>query len=149
MCFKYLCKDCKQEKYDYCNEYINSGRSWCTITAENPWGAMLKKCETCETIRGVIHKLKVLVLREPYLVTEGMAGAPKKAAWELEEAEPIDYYGGDEEEEDAESDGYTKEERRRIRAEALDAVCKRFEAMKAHQGEEGAVGVLALENDSE
>ncbi|KAI1607931.1 hypothetical protein EDD37DRAFT_603394 [Exophiala viscosa] len=85
MCFKYLCKDCKLEKYDYCKEYVESGRTWCTVTVENPWGAKKKKCETCVLMREVTHRLKVLVLREPYLLTEGMGGAPEKPAWEMEE----------------------------------------------------------------
>ena len=86
MCFKYVCKDCKLEKYDYCKEYVESGRTWCTVTIENPWGGMKKKCETCVLMREVTHRLKVLVLREPYLLTEGMGGAPPKAAWEMDEA---------------------------------------------------------------
>ncbi|KIV80489.1 hypothetical protein PV11_07987 [Exophiala sideris] len=149
MCFKFLCKDCKLEKFEYCKEYVESGRTWCTITVENPLGAMKKKCETCVLMREVTHRLNVLVVREPYLVTEGMGGAPEKPAWEMEEVKEVNWYG-DSDEEEAESDGYTKEERDRIRAEALDAVSKRFDRMKVEQEEKGpAVGVMALESDSD
>ena len=41
-------------------------------------------CETCQTINGVIHKLDTLLIREPWLETEGMAGAPVREAWEME-----------------------------------------------------------------
>ncbi|OAP59479.1 hypothetical protein AYL99_06777 [Fonsecaea erecta] len=49
------------------------------------------KCEACKKLqkkedrkRGVISKLTALIFREPWLETEGKAGASEKAAWGME-----------------------------------------------------------------
>ncbi|ETN46887.1 uncharacterized protein HMPREF1541_01076 [Cyphellophora europaea CBS 101466] len=54
------------------------------------------RCLNCVIVLGAIHKLRNEVVRFPWLVTEGMAGAPKKQAWEM--------VGGDEGEEDDDDD---------------------------------------------
>jgi hypothetical protein len=87
-----------------------------------------KRCHTCEVVVGAIASLEALVLREPWLLTEGMAGSPEKAAWELEEAAEV-------EEEDL-SDGLTNEQREEVRREAEEAVARRWEAMAAEQAAE-------------
>ncbi|KIX96964.1 uncharacterized protein Z520_07078 [Fonsecaea multimorphosa CBS 102226] len=146
MCYKYKCDACKKAKYDYCQDYVqNEGaRNGCNaIVEEKPWGGKLKRCQACTTITGAIKELKALVFREPWLVTEGMAGAPEKAAWEKEGEE------GEEEEgavggvvvddDDDTPDGYTREERARIRREAEEAVMRRWGLLRAEQaGEEEA-----------
>jgi len=135
MCFKYKCYACKRPKFDYCKEYLDnylSGRRWCDIEVEEPWGFKLKRCPPCMTITGAIKELKSLVFREPWLLTEGMAGAPEKAAWEMEE----EVKGGGEDEEDATPDGWTKEEREKIRREAEEAVMRRWGLMAAEQAAE-------------
>ena len=131
MCFKYKCDACKKGKYDYCKEYIEhyEERKYCTVEVEKPWGKYLKRCHTCVTIVGAITELQSLVLREPWLLTEGMAGAPEKAAWEVEEKKK------GVEEEDATPDGWTKEEREKIRREAEEAMMKRW-------------GLLAIDEDA-
>ncbi|EXJ86622.1 hypothetical protein A1O3_03575 [Capronia epimyces CBS 606.96] len=135
MCFKYLCVSCKLDKHICCDDFINSDQTWCNVTTETPWGGQKLRCPTCETIKGVIWALEVLVFREPYLLTEGMAGAPKKGAWEEEEKRG----GGADADEDewGELDGFTKEERERVRAEAEASVMKRWGLMRAEQSAQG------------
>ena len=43
------------------------------------------RCLSCIIVLGAIEKLHNLCVTDPYLLTEGMAGAPRKEAWELEE----------------------------------------------------------------
>ena len=83
MCYRYKCDACKDRKYDYCKEFLDNfegGRRWCEVEVEFPWGAKLKRCHSCKTIVGAITELSALVLREPWLITEGVAGAPAKEA---------------------------------------------------------------------
>ena len=157
MCFKWLCRECKQDKYDYCKEYFDTGKDWCGVIVdivESPWDEKHKRCVTCMTIRGAIHRLNAMVEWEPWWVTHGKAGEPEKPAWELEaeleakkEAEKEGIY--DSEGED--SDGYTKAERKEIRVKAQEAVAKRWEALKQEQVEKDnvAVEVFTPETDSE
>ncbi|KIW77910.1 hypothetical protein Z517_07743 [Fonsecaea pedrosoi CBS 271.37] len=139
MCFKYKCDACKKANYNFCEDYLQNeeDRKWCNVAVENPWGSMLKRCHSCATVIGAIKELKALVFREPWLLTEGMAGAPEKAAWEKEEEEEA--AGGlavvDTDDDDT-PDGYTKEERDRIRWEAEEAVMRRWGLMKAEQAAE-------------
>lgn len=44
------------------------------------------RCLTCITVLGAIEKMRNLVFQCPWLATEGMAGEPKKQAWELDGA---------------------------------------------------------------
>ncbi|KIW15516.1 hypothetical protein PV08_05562 [Exophiala spinifera] len=141
MCYKWLCHACRQDKYDYCVEYIQSGRNWCKVTVEDPWGGWNRNCHTCELMRGVIAKLNALVTFEPWLLTEGMCGAPKKAAWEIEAEKRPEY---DSEGED--SDGWTRTQRKEIRDKAQEAMEKRWQELKKAQSEkEGNVVVVAEE----
>ncbi|EXJ64534.1 hypothetical protein A1O7_00870 [Cladophialophora yegresii CBS 114405] len=136
--YDYKCDACKRGKYDYCREYLENyggGRRWCNVEQEQPWGHKLKRCHTCVTIVGVIKELNALVFREPWLVTEGVAGAPQKEAWEME-GEDV---AGIEEEEDAVSDpldGLTAEERGKLRHAAMEAVMRRWSLMAAEQAAE-------------
>ena len=134
MCYKYKCDACKRAKYDYCREYLENyegGRRWCDVEVEDPWGSKLKRCNTCKTIIGAITELSSLVLREPWLMTEGLAGAPEKAAWETDEEVKED--GG---EEDATPDGWTNEEREKMRREAEEAIMGRWGLLAAEQAAE-------------
>ncbi|EXJ85417.1 hypothetical protein A1O1_05781 [Capronia coronata CBS 617.96] len=129
MCFKFQCVSCKLAMYNYCQKYIDSDQTWCNVSTETPWGSQKLCCPTCVTIKGAIQSLRALVFREPYLLTEGMAGAPKKEAWEVgpgDKEEEEDSDGGD-------PDGFTKEERTRVRAEAEAAVLKRWGLLRADQ----------------
>ncbi|KIW35409.1 uncharacterized protein PV07_02107 [Cladophialophora immunda] len=142
MCFKYKCDACEKARYDFCQNYLQNQeeRKWCDVAVEEPWGGMLKRCHTCTTITGAIKELKALVFREPWLVTEGMAGAPEKAAWEKEGEEEEEAVGGVvvvDDDDDATPDGYTKEERDRVRREAEEAVMRRWGLMRAEQAAEG------------
>jgi hypothetical protein len=134
MCFKYKCDACKRGQYDYCREFLDNydgGRRWCNVEEEEPWGHKLKRCHTCMTIVGAIQELNALVFREPWLVTEGVAGAPQKEAWELEAED-----GEGVEEEDVGSDpldGLTAEEREKLRRAAEEAVLRRWGVMAAEQ----------------
>ncbi|OCT54027.1 hypothetical protein CLCR_10981 [Cladophialophora carrionii] len=137
MCFKYKCDGCKRGKYDYCREYrenYEGGRRWCNVEEEQPWGHKLKRCHTCITVVGAIKELNALVFREPWLVTEGVAGAPQKEAWELEGED-----GAGVEEEDAGTDpldGLTAGERAKRRDAAMEAVMRRWGLMAAEQAVE-------------
>ncbi|EXJ70531.1 uncharacterized protein A1O5_06601 [Cladophialophora psammophila CBS 110553] len=136
MCFKYECDVCKKARYDFCEDYLRNeeDHKWCNVEAEKPWGSLRKRCHTCYTIRGVIRELKALVFREPWLVTEGMAGAPEKAAWEEGEEDGDGEAAGDDVVNDDDTpDGFTKEERDRVRREAEEAVMRRWGLMKAEQ----------------
>jgi len=147
MCYKYKCDACKQGKYIYCKECLKNfegGRRWCEVKVECPWGVELKRCHSCKTIVGAITELKALVLREPWLATEGVSGAPEKAAWEMENEEK----GGDESEEDATPDGWTNEEREKIRREADEAVMHRWGLMVAEQAAENESQVGRLKTAS-
>lgn len=140
MCYKWLCCACKQDKYDYCVEYMRSGRNWCNVTVEDPWGGWERKCQTCELMRGAIAKLNALVTFEPWLLTEGMSGAPQKAQWEIEAEKRPEY---DSEGED--SDGWTTTQRKEIRSKAQEAVEKRWWEMKEAQEKEGKLVVVVEE----
>ncbi|KAJ9608921.1 hypothetical protein H2200_006692 [Cladophialophora chaetospira] len=124
-----------RSKYDYCKEILENwetGRHWCNIEVEEPWGKLLKRCHTCKTLVGARIALESLVLREPWLITEGVAGAPIKEAWEVEGEEKKE---GDEDEEDATPDGWTKEEREKMRREAEEAVMRRWGLLAAEEAE--------------
>ena len=117
-----------------CREYLDNwegGRRWCNVELEFPWGKLLKRCYTCKTLVGATVALKALVLREPWLVTEGVAGAPAKEAWEMEEEKAVE----GEEDDDDDADGWTKEERAEIRRKAVEAVA-RWGLMAAEQAAE-------------
>ena len=153
MCFKFKCRACKLPRYDYCTEWIMTDHEWCNVASETPWGSLRKRCDTCHVILGVIKELQSLVFREPWLTTEGKAGAPQSAAWEIGEEHWDEEY--DSEGEDA--DGFTKEERRKVRQEAEAAVMKRWGVLKAEQSDKKVaekelvvtVSVLEQASDSE
>ncbi|KAK5047972.1 hypothetical protein LTR84_006162 [Exophiala bonariae] len=134
MCFKYHCIDCKQNKYSSCKDYDEDTRKCGDGTEPVPTIRIPQKCGTCVTIRGAIRGLRVLLFREPWLATEGLAGAPKKESWEMGVDEKHDwdhdYQSGGEDE-----DGYTQEKRKAIREEAERAVAARWDAMKKEQEE--------------
>ena len=144
MCFAYRCYSCRKESWQFCKEYVESGDSTCNnITLEKPWGNKRLWCSPCVTIKAVIRKLNELVFREPWLLTDGVAGAPEKQEWEKEkEIVADDPYG----------DGFTAEQRKEVRAEAEAAVMKRWALMHAQQmeeeGEKEAV-VVVLEGNSD
>lgn len=135
MCFQYPCIDCKQIKYHACENYDENTRKCGDGTEPIQTIRIPQKCGTCVTIRGVIHSLRVLLFREPWLATEGVAGAPKKESWEMESEQKHDwdhdYQSGGEDE-----DGYTQEKRKAIRGEAERAVTERWNAMKKEQEQE-------------
>lgn len=43
------------------------------------------RCLTCIMVLGAIDQMRNLVVQNPWLATHGMAGKPKKQAWELAE----------------------------------------------------------------
>lgn len=43
------------------------------------------RCLPCIMVLGAIDKMRNMVFQNPWLATEGMAGKPKKQAWELAE----------------------------------------------------------------
>jgi hypothetical protein len=139
MCFKYRCDACKKHKYDLCDSFLANCEISCVceIAVEEPWGHLLKRCKACVTIVGATIALEILVYREPWLLTEGMGGAPIKEAWELEGSEHSDGKSiasksrGDQE--DATPDGFTTEERNKMRNEAEEAVIRRWGLMKQEQ----------------
>lgn len=95
------------------------------------------------TIKGVIQALRLLVFREPYLLTEGLAGAPKKEAWEegggeeeKKEVEEVEEVEDDDDSDGEDPDGFSKEERARVRAEAEASVMKRWGLLRAEQSAE-------------
>ena len=139
MCYKYRCDACKRANCDFCKEYLvryEAGERSCgKIEVEHPWGSKLKRCYSCYTIVGAVTALKALVLREPWLLTAGVAGAPKKAAWELEGVKEKEVVS-DDEDEIGEADGWTKEEREKLRGEAEEAVMRRWCLMAAEQAAE-------------
>jgi hypothetical protein len=109
----------------------------CEIAVEKPWGHLLKRCKACVTIVGAIIALESLVYREPWLLTEGMASAPVKEAWELEGSKNSDGKGSasksSSDQEDATLDGVTTEERKRMREEAEEAIMKWWRLIKEEQ----------------
>jgi hypothetical protein len=131
MCFQYHCIDCKQYKYNSCKDYDENTRKCGDGTEPIQTVRTPLKCGTCVTIRGAIRSLRVLLFREPWLATEGLAGAPKKESWEeVEERHDWDhdYQSGGEDE-----DGYTQEKRKAVREHAERAVAARWETMKKEQ----------------
>ncbi|KAK5465399.1 hypothetical protein LTS15_001962 [Exophiala xenobiotica] len=131
MCIKFLCCECNQAKYDYCQEYID-GRLWCDTNANSPCSEERDNCITCKTVCGAINRLNAMLEWEPWWATHGKGGEPEKPAWELEafkEAEKENIY--DSEGED--SDGYTKAERKKVRTKAQEAEAKRWEELKQEQ----------------
>lgn len=140
MCFKYKCIDCKSNKRMCCTHY-NGNTEKCEIYgAELPVGMAGIKCYTCTTIKGAIVELQILLYREPWLGTDGAGGAPKKESWEVDDnnnnKENEDYDSGGED-----ADGYSWEERRKVRMEAERAVALRWGLLKAEQeAEEGTEG---------
>lgn len=136
MCFQYKCADCKNDKLACCAHYDNNSKK-CDIYGEDlPWATSRLRCHTCVTIKGVIVELRNLLYREPWLGTEGLGGAPRKETWETNDdhnKENEDYdSGGDD------PDGYTREQREKVRREAERAVALRWSLMKAEpDGEEG------------
>ncbi|KAL2425994.1 hypothetical protein ABEF95_008750 [Exophiala dermatitidis] len=151
MCFTYCCVSCKVTKHIYCENYVfESGRTCCNNqTIETPWGSRKLCCHTCMTIKGVIHELRVLAFVEPWLLTEGMGGAPKKEAWELvgDDSNKDDDGDQDDDDESGESDGLTREQRARMRAEAEAAVMKRWGLMRAEQAAEEKDKATESESD--
>jgi hypothetical protein len=136
MCFCYRCDTCKKAQYEYCDDYKEkwfTGWKCCNIEHEKPWGSLRKRCRPCTTIVGAIEELKALVFREPWLETEGMAGAPEKAAWEMEgeEVKSFDFNS-----KDGTPDGFSKEEREKIRRKAEEAVARRWGLLAAEQAAE-------------
>ena len=108
-------------------DYDKSEKTCKNIVYEEPYGSQRLRCETCITIKAAVQQLNELVFREPWLLTEGMAGAPVKTGWEEDKDEKAvdDRYG----------DGYTAEERERVRADAGAAVMRRWGLMRTQQRE--------------
>lgn len=155
MCFQFKCITCKVARYDFCEKCLMNDPAGCTVKKESPWGSLGKRCETCHTIVGVILELKSLALREPWLLTKGVAGAPRKEAWET--AEEKSNWAEEEDSGGEDADGFTKEQRKKVRAEAEAAIMKRWGLLRAAsedgkrtgEGEEAAVAVSVLETASD
>ncbi|KEF58203.1 uncharacterized protein A1O9_06129, partial [Exophiala aquamarina CBS 119918] len=140
MCFQYKCADCKEIKLGACAHYDNNAKR-CPLFGEKlPRATRRSKCYTCVTIKGVIVELRNLLYREPWLGTEGLSGAPRKESWETDNnnnnnnsssRENEEYDSGGED-----PDGYTREQRKKVRREAERAVALRWGLMKAEQSEE-------------
>lgn len=135
MCIQFACLDCKKTKYKAC-EHHDPESSKCDLGTEDvPFLEKAYRCGTCETIKAVIQSLQALLVREPWLATEGAAGAPKKESWEMssERSGEIQPYDSDD---DDDEDGYTAEERKAIREEAERAVALRWGLLKKEQEQE-------------
>jgi hypothetical protein len=77
----------------------------------HPVNGIPTRCCTCVRIALAVCKLKALVIRKPYLLTEGMAAAPEKEAWEEDPDEKEFRYDSDE--------GFEGDEREKREEEAL------------------------------
>lgn len=129
MCIKYQCAHCKEGKTETCELWTEIDK--CNnVVREYPWGHKKLWCRTCSRVLGAINALNALVFREPWLLTEGMAGAPVLEDWEREGLEePVVAV-------DSGSDGFTKKQREEVRREAEAAFNARFEALKVAEAEE-------------
>lgn len=134
MCIQYNCLDCKQSKFKACEHY-DPEASKCDLGTEGaPFLETAYRCGTCETIKGVIRSLHILLYKEPWLATEGAAGAPKRESWEMgsEDGGETQPYDSDDDDEDS----YTEEERKAAREEAERAVALRWGLLKKEQEQE-------------
>ena len=87
----------------------------------HPVNGVPTRCSTCVRINEAVRELNNLVVRNPYLATDGMAGAPPKFDWETEAA--TDNKSCEEDSEDgSHGDGMSKQERQ----EFLDKVVQSF-----------------------
>lgn len=130
MCFVYQCFHCKKARTEICELWTEKDKCG-NMVREYPWGHKKMWCPTCFTVVGAINALNALVFREPWLLTEGMAGAPVLEDWEregLEEPAVAEDSG-------SEGDGFTKKQREEVRWEAEAAFNARFEALKVVDAE--------------
>ena len=81
-----------------------------------PVNGIPTRCTSCARIKKTIEALKNLIVQQPFLVTEGMAGAPAKMAWETEEP---DNKQESESEDGSRGDGMTKKERMAFREKVI------------------------------
>jgi hypothetical protein len=80
------------------------------------------RCLNCIAVLGAIEKMRSLVVQQPWLATEGVAGAPKKEPWELVGIEtseaPVD--SGVASHCSSNGDGRTRKESEKFRAEMAE-----------------------------
>lgn len=135
MCIQFNCLDCKQSKFKACEHYDPEASKCDLGTEDAPFLEAAYRCGTCETIKGVIRSLHLLLYKEPWLATEGAAGAPKRESWEMgsEDGGETQPYDSDD---DDDEDGYTEEERKAVREEAERAVALRWGLLKKEQEQE-------------
>jgi hypothetical protein len=89
------------------------------------------RCLNCIAVIGAIEKMRNLIFQNPWLETEGMAGEPKKEAWELvgvEMAGGVEKAGGVDSgiasHCSSNGDGRTLQESEKFRAEMLEDFLK-------------------------